>query len=37
MNHEESITSVIKLNLKLQWKGKIYVIIMMHIYMLKDL
>ena len=33
MNHEESIMSVIKLNLKLQWKGKNYV----HIYMLKDL
>ena len=37
INHEERITSVIKLNLKLQWYGQIYVIIVMHTFTLKEL
>ena len=34
MNHEERITKIIKLDLKLQYEGKVYVIIAMHIYLL---
>ena len=37
MNHEESITKITKLDLNLQCKGEVYVIIAMHIYLLKEL
>ena len=37
MNHGEFITPVIKLNLKLQWWGQVYVIVVMNTYMLKEL
>ena len=36
-NHEEHIMPIVILNLKLQWSGQIYVIIVMHTYMLKQL
>ena len=32
MNHEERIRPGIKLNLKIQWLGQIYVIIVIHVY-----
>ena len=35
MNHEERITKIIKLDLKLQCHGQVYVIIAMHINLLK--
>ena len=37
MDHEELITKIINLNLKLQCRGQVYVIIAMHIYLLKEL
>ena len=33
----EHITPIVKLNLKLQCQGDVYVIIVMHIYLLKEL
>ena len=36
-NYEESIKTVIKLNLKLQGSGQIYVIVVMHTYLLVEL
>ena len=37
MNHKECITLAIKLNLRLQSQGQIYVIIVTHKYMIKEL
>ena len=37
MNHKESIAKIIKLDLKLQCYGQVYVIIAMHIYLLEEL
>ena len=37
MNHKERIIKTIKLDLKLHCKGQVYVIIEMHIYLLKKL
>ena len=37
MNYEESIKKVIKLNLKLQESGLIYVIVVMNTYLLIEL
>ena len=37
MNHEENITKLVKLDIKLPCYGQIYVIISMHIYLLKEL
>ena len=35
MNHEESMI-VVALHLKLQWQGQLYMIIVMHIYVLVE-
>ena len=37
MNHKERITKIIKLDLKLQCQVQVYMIIAMHIYLLKEL
>ena len=37
MNYEERIKTVITLNLKLQGSGQIYVIVVMHTYLLVEL
>ena len=39
INHEsrETVMLIVTLNLKLQWSGQIYVIIVMHIYNLNQL
>ena len=37
MNHKERITKIIKLDSKLQCWGQIYVIIAIHVYLLKEL
>ena len=37
MNHQERITKITKLDLKLQCYAQVYAIIAMHIYLLKEL
>ena len=37
MNHEERMTKTIKLDLKLQCYGQVYVVKTIHIYLLKKL
>ena len=37
MNHMERITLIVKLNLKLQCEGQVYVIIVIHTYSLVEL
>ena len=37
MTQVERITKIVKLNLKLKWENQVYVIIVMHKYLLKGL
>ena len=37
VNNVDGIAPIAKLSLKLQWSGQVYVIIVMHRYLLKEL